>query len=155
MSAISTVTAEEMKELPAASIADMLQGRLAGVNIVSQSGAPGSAAVIAVRGFNSLLVDGASDGQPLWVVDGVPMYSFVSPVTGTNTLADLDPSMIESVQDAWRDGWNLNSGGISRIIITIGRQGSITSLLRTRMCITMETVSTTSFGGMVTGVRRA
>ena len=98
VSAISTVTAEEMKELPAASIADMLQGRLAGVNIVSQSGAPGSAAVIAVRGFNSLLVDGASDGQPLWVVDGVPMYSFVSPVTGTNTLADLDPSMIESVQ---------------------------------------------------------
>lgn len=74
VSAISTVTAEEMKELPAASIADMLQGRLAGVNIVQQSGAPGSAAVIAVRGFNSLLVDGASDGQPLWVVDGVPMY---------------------------------------------------------------------------------
>lgn len=65
VSAISTVTAEEMKELPAASIADMLQGRLAGVNIVQQSGAPGSAAVIAVRGFNSLLVDGASDGQPL------------------------------------------------------------------------------------------
>ncbi len=98
VSAISTVTAEEMKELPAASIANMLQGRLAGVNIVQQSGAPGSAAVIAVRGFNSLLVNGASDGQPLWVVDGVPMYSFVSPVTGTNTLADLDPSMIESVQ---------------------------------------------------------
>ena len=54
--------------------------------------------MIAVRGFNSLLVDGASDGQPLWVVDGVPMHSFVSPVTGTNTLADLDPSMIESVE---------------------------------------------------------
>lgn len=98
ISAISTVTAEEMKELPAASITSMLQGRLAGVNIIQQSGAPGSAAVIAVRGFNSLLVSGASDGQPLWVVDGVPMHSFVSPVTGTNTLADLDPSMIESVQ---------------------------------------------------------
>lgn len=98
VSAISTVTAEEMKELPSASITSMLQGRLAGVNIIQQSGAPGSAAVIAVRGFNSLLVNGASDGQPLWVVDGVPMHSFVSPVTGTNTLADLDPSMIESVQ---------------------------------------------------------
>ena len=98
VSAISTVTAEEMKELPSASISSMLQGRLAGVNIIQQSGAPGSAAVIAVRGFNSLLVGGASDGQPLWVIDGVPMHSFVSPVTGTNTLADLDPSMIESVQ---------------------------------------------------------
>lgn len=98
ISAISSVKAEEMKELPAASITSMLQGRLAGVNIIQQSGAPGSAAVIAVRGFNSLFVNGASDGQPLWVVDGVPMYSFVSPVTGTNTLADLDPSMIESVE---------------------------------------------------------
>lgn len=98
ISAISSVKAEDMKELPAASIASMLQGRLAGVNIIQQSGAPGSASVIAVRGFNSLLVDGASDGQPLWVVDGVPMHSFVSPVTGTNTLADLDPSMIESVE---------------------------------------------------------
>lgn len=98
ISAISSVKAEEMKELPSASIASMLQGRLAGVNIIQQSGAPGSAAVIAVRGFNSLFVNGASDGQPLWVVDGVPMHSFVSPVTGTNTLADLDPSLIESVE---------------------------------------------------------
>lgn len=98
ISAISSVKAEEMKELPSASITSMLQGRLAGVNIVQQSGAPGSAAVIAVRGFNSLFVNGASDGQPLWVVDGVPMHSFVSPVTGTNTLADLDPSLIESVE---------------------------------------------------------
>lgn len=97
VSAISSVTAEEIKDVPTASIATLLQGRLAGVNVIMQSGAPGSASVIAVRGFNSLLVDGASDGQPLWVVDGVPMHSFVSPVTGTNTLADLDPSMIESV----------------------------------------------------------
>ncbi len=41
---------------------------------------------------------GASDGSPLYVVDGVPMHSFVSPVTGTNTMADIDPSMIESVE---------------------------------------------------------
>lgn len=98
ISSISTVKADEMKELPSASITSMLQGRLAGLNVIQQSGAPGSAPVVSVRGFNSLLVDGASDGQPLWVVDGIPMHSFVSPVTGTNTLADLDPSMIESVQ---------------------------------------------------------
>ena len=98
VSAISSVKAEEMKELPTASIVNMLQGRLAGVNIMNQSGAPGSASVVAVRGFNSLLTKGASDGQPLYVVDGVPMHSFVSPVTGTNTMADLDPSMIESVE---------------------------------------------------------
>ena len=63
ISAISSVKAEEMKELPSASITSMLQGRLAGLQIVNQSGAPGSAAVVAVRGFNSLIdVQGASDG---------------------------------------------------------------------------------------------
>ena len=105
ISAISSVKAEEMKELPSASILSMLQGRMAGVNIVNQSGAPGSAAMVAVRGFNSLLYTDSntqtalsSDGQPLYVVDGMPMHSFVSPVTGTNTLADLDPTMIESVE---------------------------------------------------------
>ncbi|WP_231932356.1 MULTISPECIES: SusC/RagA family TonB-linked outer membrane protein [Butyricimonas] len=104
VSAISRVTAEEMKELPSASVISMLQGRLAGVNIVNQSGAPGSAAVVAIRGYNSLFVDSkgydaaGNSGQPLYVVDGIPMHSFISPVTGTNTLADLDPSTIESVE---------------------------------------------------------
>lgn len=53
---------------------------------------------MAVRGYNSLLQDGATDGQPLYVVDGVPMFSFTSPETGVNTLSDLDPSMIASVE---------------------------------------------------------
>ncbi|WP_026207753.1 SusC/RagA family TonB-linked outer membrane protein [Butyricimonas synergistica] len=128
ISAISTVNAEEMKELPSASITSMLQGRLAGLNVIQQSGAPGSAAVVSVRGFNSLLVDGASDGQPLWVVDGVPMHSFVSPVTGTNTLADLDPSMIESVQvlkDAAAASIYGSRAGNGVILITTkkGREG--------------------------------
>lgn len=36
--------------------------------------------------------------NPLWVVDGVPLNSFASPITGTNLLADINPDMIESVQ---------------------------------------------------------
>ena len=98
VSAISSVKAEDMKELPTAGIVNMLQGRVAGLNIIHQSGAPGSASVVAIRGFNSLLTAGASDGSPLYVIDGVPMHSFVSPVTGTNTMADIDPAMIESVE---------------------------------------------------------
>lgn len=101
ISSVSTVKADEMKELPSASIASMLQGRMAGVEIINQSGAPGAGGQrVAVRGYNSLLVEksGASDGQPLYVVDGVPMFSFTSPTTGTNTLSDLDPAMIESVE---------------------------------------------------------
>ncbi len=99
VSSITSIKADEMKELPSHSILSMLQGRLAGVDIVNQSGAPGSGGNrVAVRGYNSLMQEGATDGQPLYVVDGVPMFSFTSPVTGTNTLSDLDPSMIASVE---------------------------------------------------------
>lgn len=99
ISSVSSVKAEEMKELPSVSIASMLQGRLAGVEIINQSGAPGAGGQrVAVRGYNSLLVEGASDGQPLYVIDGVPMFSYTSETTGTNTLSDLDPAMIESVE---------------------------------------------------------
>lgn len=99
VSSITSIKADEMKELPSHSILSMLQGRLAGVDIVNQSGAPGAGGNrVAVRGYNSLLQEGATDGQPLYVVDGVPMFSFTSPETGTNTLSDLDPSMIASVE---------------------------------------------------------
>lgn len=42
VSSITSIKADEMKELPSHSILSMLQGRLAGVDIVNQSGAPGS-----------------------------------------------------------------------------------------------------------------
>lgn len=32
------------------------------------------------------------------MIDGVPVSSFTSPITGTNTLAEIDPSTIESIQ---------------------------------------------------------
>ncbi|MEI3423439.1 MAG: TonB-dependent receptor plug domain-containing protein [Butyricimonas faecihominis] len=32
------------------------------------------------------------------MVDGAPIHSFTSPVTGTNTLAEIDPATIESVE---------------------------------------------------------
>ncbi|MFR5656693.1 MAG: TonB-dependent receptor plug domain-containing protein [Butyricimonas faecihominis] len=43
------------------------------------------------------MTSGASDGRR-FTIDGVPMHSFVSPVSGTNTMADIDPAMIESVE---------------------------------------------------------
>ena len=64
------------------------------------TGAPGGGGTsITIRGFNSLSIESTRRGsEPLWVVDGVPSLSFTSPITGSNTLADIDPSTIESVQ---------------------------------------------------------
>ena len=100
---ISTLKADEMKELPTHSLESLLQGHMAGVEVNNLSGAPGGGgAIVAIRGYNSFFVDGeGSDrnyGTPLYVVDGVPMQAFTSPITGTNTLSDLDPSMIESIE---------------------------------------------------------
>lgn len=100
--AISTVKADDIKELPTPSLETLLQGRVAGLGVFQQSGAPGSGGnSVAIRGYNSLLDDEAgykSSGAPLYVIDGVPVHSFTSPVTGTNTIAEIDPSTIESVE---------------------------------------------------------
>lgn len=103
VSAISSVKADELKELPTHSLENLLQGHMAGVEISNISGSPGGGgSLVAIRGYNSLFVEGEGDdrnyGTPLYVIDGVPMQSFTSPVTGSNTLSDLDPSMIESIE---------------------------------------------------------
>lgn len=98
--AISVVKAEELQGIPAANIATLLQGRVAGMDITQMSGAPGGGGTaVTIRGYNSLDVEqGRRYSNPLWVVDGVPMNSFTSPITGTNLLSDLNPDMIESIQ---------------------------------------------------------
>ena len=98
--AMSTVKASDIKDIPSPSIANLLQGRVAGMNVTNMTGAPGGGGTsITIRGFNSLSIESTRRGsEPLWVVDGVPLLSFTSPITGSNTLADIDPSTIESVQ---------------------------------------------------------
>lgn len=100
VSAISSVKADDIKDVPAASIESLLQGRMAGIEINNQGGAPGGGGtVVNIRGYNSLFVgDGRDYGEPLYVIDGVPVHSFTSPITGTNALAEIDPSTIESVE---------------------------------------------------------
>lgn len=99
ISSISSVKAKDLEEVPSASIENLLQGHMAGVEITNVSGSPGGGGTrVNIRGYNSLLIDGINDGSPLYVVDGVPINSFTSPVTGTNTLAEIDPLTIESVE---------------------------------------------------------
>ena len=97
ISSVSSVKAEDLDELPSASLETLLQGHMAGVDV---SGSPGGGGTkVNIRGYNSLLTgEDGTDGSPLYVIDGVPVHSFTSSVTGTNTLAEIDPSTIESVE---------------------------------------------------------
>ena len=98
--AMSIVKAADIKDIPSPSLANLLQGRVAGMSVINASGAPGSGGIVTtIRGFNSLSVEASQrHSEPLWVIDGVPMYSFTSPISGLNTLSEIDPKDIETVQ---------------------------------------------------------
>ncbi|MFH1765199.1 MAG: TonB-dependent receptor plug domain-containing protein, partial [Gemmatimonadota bacterium] len=98
--AVSSLRAETVKEIPATSINQLLQGRMAGVQINQNSGTPGGAATIRVRGTSS--ISGGND--PLWVIDGVPVtqgdYSRLGGFGGQSidALGDLNSNEIESIE---------------------------------------------------------
>jgi TonB-linked SusC/RagA family outer membrane protein len=73
------------------SITEVMQGRAAGVNIVSADGSPGAGASINIRGFSSL----SAGTSPLIVIDNIPYI--VNSSDATNPLATLNPNDIQSV----------------------------------------------------------
>ena len=98
--AIASVKPEDLQKAPSASIENLLQGRMAGVDVSNLSGSPGGGgAKITIRGFSSLNQNGINDGTPLYVIDGIPVSGSAGEATGgINPLAGLDPASIESVQ---------------------------------------------------------
>lgn len=93
--AITTVKADEIKDVPATSIDKMLSGKMAGVMITQNSGQPGSATQIRVRGTSSI----NSSNAPLWVVDGVPVMSgeYGDLSNTTNATASINPNDIDNI----------------------------------------------------------
>ncbi|WP_224997140.1 TonB-dependent receptor [Cesiribacter sp. SM1] len=80
---VSTVGSEEFASRPNVQVASLLQGKAAGVQVMSSSGKPGAGLNIRIRGTNSI---NAGSG-PLYVVDGVP----------TSDTRSLNPADIESI----------------------------------------------------------
>ena len=80
--AVSSVNSKTLNELPALSVSQALQGRVAGLT-VTNNGSPGAEPIVRIRGISSISF--ASD--PLYVVDGFP----------TGNLSTIDTRDIESV----------------------------------------------------------
>jgi TonB-linked SusC/RagA family outer membrane protein len=92
---ISKVTGEAVANLVTPSFVQQLAGRAAGVQIQNTSGILGSAPQVRIRGVNSI----SSGTQPLYVVDGVPVFSGdVGAFTPANALGDINPNDIESFE---------------------------------------------------------
>lgn len=81
--AISQVKSEDLKNRSITTVDGGLQGKTAGVQIVTTSGAPGASTSIRVRGYSS-----NSDTTPLYVVDGLR----------TTSINYLDPNDIQSIE---------------------------------------------------------
>lgn len=82
--AIAKVNAEKLEDRATTNIASSLQGQLAGVEVRSTTGEPGSELQIRVRGAASI----NADASPLYVVDGIPV----------DDLGSLNPGDIQSIE---------------------------------------------------------
>ena len=101
--AVKVIGAEDFNKGVNNAPGQLLQGKIAGVNVTTGSGEPGSAIDINIRGVNSI----GSSSNPLFVVDGVPLDggsstgAGLSGVGGTsrpkNPLNFLNPQDIESI----------------------------------------------------------
>lgn len=69
--ASAVVSGEKINDVPGLTLDQILQGRVAGMNITSSSGQPGQSAAVVIRGIGS--INGSS--APLYVLDGIPIES--------------------------------------------------------------------------------
>lgn len=90
--AISSISAKDIVDVPQPNIDQMLQGRVSGVTVTQNSGAPGAAVSVRVRGITSF-----TGSEPLYVVDGVVIDGNASPKASSNSLAvNISPSTQET-----------------------------------------------------------
>ena len=99
--AISSVSEEQLREVPVSNVGQALQGRAAGVTISSASSSPGQNPVIRIRGNRSF----AGSNDPLLVVDGVPYDGNLNDLnpddlTGVEVLKDASSTAIYGARGA-------------------------------------------------------
>ncbi len=132
---VGIVKEEAIENLQVVSADQLLQGQSAGTQIVNASGVLGSAAVIRVRGVNSI----NSGSQPLIVIDGVPITDTAGNTlnrggnTGINPLSYVNPNDIASLtvlKDAGATSIYGSRGANGVILITTkkGRKNSKTTV---------------------------
>jgi TonB-linked SusC/RagA family outer membrane protein len=110
----SKVNIENIEAKTVSNVSQALRGEVAGVTIVSRSGAPGSDADIRIRGFGS--INGNSD--PLIVIDGAPY---------TSDLTSINPADIEAMtvlKDAAATSI-YGSRGANGVVLITTKQGKV------------------------------
>ena len=110
---VANINTEKLNTQSNANIGQALQGKIAGVDIVSQGGAPGSGTRIMVRGIGTL-----NNASPLYIVDGMSM----------NSIDHINPNDIASI-DVLKDASSAaiyGSRAANGVIIVTTKEGSNT-----------------------------
>lgn len=110
---VANINTEKLNTQSNANIGQALQGKIAGVDIVSQDGAPGSGTRIMVRGIGTL-----NNASPLYIVDGMYM----------NSIDHINPNDIASI-DVLKDASSAaiyGSRAANGVIIVTTKEGSNT-----------------------------
>jgi TonB-dependent starch-binding outer membrane protein SusC len=139
--AVSTVSGDRLTEIPAATIDQALQGKIAGAVITSNTGQPGGGVSVRLRGTSSII----GGAEPLYIVDGVIIDNNADQQlnlglrsNASNRLADLDPDDIERVEvlkgaaAAALFGSRANNG-VVQIFTRRGRAGEAQIMFGTNM----------------------
>jgi TonB-linked SusC/RagA family outer membrane protein len=129
-SAIASIDSSAFANTPVASIDNALQGKVAGVQVMQNSGEPGSGISVRVRGPASL----NAGNQPLYVVDGVPIiqesYDQTSPSQQSMTaVTGLNPDEIATI-DVLKDAAATaiyGSRGSNGVILVTTKRGTLGS----------------------------
>lgn len=141
-----TISGKDIQGQPAGDVMSLLQGRVAGLNIQNNTGAPGMRGSVTLRGISNINVSGDGDNSfltptsPLFVVDGVPIddntnysYGFQQAGPGISPASQIPPEDIEDItvlKDAAATALYGSRGAYGVIIITTKRGNSQVPVIR-------------------------
>jgi len=111
---VSSVSSKDFKDQPVTTLSSALQGRMAGVSVSNNSGEPGGAVKIRIRGANS--IQGGND--PLIVVDGIQLTNM-----GLQDINVNDVQSIEVLKDASSTAI-YGSRGANGVVMITTKKGS-------------------------------
>ena len=116
-----TVSGADIAQTQRENFINSLQGRVAGVNVVSSSGTPGASTSITIRGVSQI----SSNNQPLMIVDGLPVDN---KTMTTGTMASDAPNSNSSFDNRKVDftnrGSDLNPEDIETLTVLKGPEAS-------------------------------
>jgi TonB-linked SusC/RagA family outer membrane protein len=90
MASVSSISSQDLKDIPVNSAPEALAGRLAGVQVTGADGSPNAQVFITVRGGGSI----TQSNSPLYIVDGVQLDNALQ------TLSPQDIASIDVLKDA-------------------------------------------------------